>query len=236
MGEQCPLCKQGRGDLRHVIVWCAHEPLPVIRSTPWDAVEGRMQSAASVEWWRSPERAGAVRHPAGWEGLGTVEEEEERWPVLTYTGWLRPTEGEAILAAGLMAGQGVERGHDLGYRGVVPAGLAKAWREVDKGGPQAAVGTIALAALAMRERYAADAKAYVAQVGQPGADDGQRAEEADSSADEEWPRPEVGRPCRGRWCAEQEEERLEELLEKAELTLTHPPTGVQGGKKKLLAV
>ena len=40
--------------------------------------------------------------------MGSVEE-TERWPLLTYCGWLRPTEGEGILAAGLAAGQGVER-------------------------------------------------------------------------------------------------------------------------------
>ena len=107
-GEICPLCGEARGDLRHVINWCSCEPLPTIRKNLWDAVEGKMQNAVSPDWWRGQERAGAVRHPEGWEGLGTAEE-AERWPILTYSGWLRPTEGEAVLAAGLAAGRGVGR-------------------------------------------------------------------------------------------------------------------------------
>jgi len=169
----------------------------------WDAVEGLMQNAAGQEWWRSQERAGEVRHPEGWEGLGTAEE-AERWPILTYCGWLRPTEGEAVLAAGMAAGRGVERGHDLGYRGVVPAGLAKVWREVDKKGPVEAVGIIALAAAAMRQRYAEGARIYVARASAPGAAGGPQEEEADSSADEAEPRAARARPCAGRWCEERD--------------------------------
>ena len=207
LGERCPVCRQGRGDLRHVIVWCCFEPLPAIRSTLWDAVEGRMQRAASPEWWRSQERAAAVRHPEGWEGLGTAEE-ADRWPVLTYAGWLRPTEGEAVLAAGLRAGTPVERGHDLGYRGVIPAGLAEVWRKEDAGGPKAAVVDIALAAMAKREVYAAATKAYVASAGPAGLG-GPPAEEADSSAEEEWVRPAgVGAAWMRRPAAERDWRRL----------------------------
>ena len=50
---RCPRCGEARGDLRHVINWCASEPLPTIRSSLWDAVEGLMQNAAGQEWWCS---------------------------------------------------------------------------------------------------------------------------------------------------------------------------------------
>ena len=40
-------------------------------------------------------------------------------------GWLIPTDKEEEIALGVAEGRPVEGGHDLGYRAVVPRGIAR---------------------------------------------------------------------------------------------------------------
>ena len=211
LAERCPLCWADRGDFRHLAVWCQHDPLPAVRETLWDAVETKLQQAGDEEWWQQAERAAAVAHPRGWTGLGS-EEERARWPILTQTGWLRPTEGEAILAAGLRERRPEERGHDLGYRGVIPAGLAAVWRKEDPAGPRAAVGQIAMATAAMRRIYAEAAKSYAKRAA-PVTAAAEEDEEggASSASDGEAGRAAAARPCKGKWCLARQADTGEEV-------------------------
>ncbi len=137
----CPLCLAGRGDLRHVCHSCQEADLPRLREALWDSIEGCLEEAAPLEEWSRP-RQRAAAHPKGWKG--------SRRPVASSS------------AAALEAGLPAERGHDLGYRGVVPRGIAQVL-----GGPESAqtlkvVRRVAEVMGAIRARYMKAVKAEVA--------------------------------------------------------------------------
>jgi len=147
--ERCPLCRAGRGDGRHVALNCAGPGLPEIRATLFDEAERILREADDPSSLRS---VASLRHPRGLRGQG-ADGAEERWPLLTQLGWLRPTTGEAEICAGLGQRRPAELGYDLGYRGIIPRALAKAL-----GGPnstQARLLTcrIAEAMVIIRARY-----------------------------------------------------------------------------------
>ena len=120
--ERCPLCRAGRGDGRHVALNCAGPGLPEIRATLFDEAERILREADDPS---SPRSVASLRHPRGLRGQG-ADGAEERWPLLTQLGWLRPTTGEAEICAGLGQRRPAELGYDLGYRGILPRALAKA--------------------------------------------------------------------------------------------------------------
>ena len=179
MDEICPLCLAGRGDQRHVCLTCQFGELPKVRRVLWDEVEEVLaRNPGEVPWERK--RTRGLRHPAGATGV-TPEGDEERWPTVAALKWPLPTTKDDEIARGVAEGKPAERGHDLGYRGVVPQGIAKAL-----GGPRSKpvweiVNYIAEATGVMRAMYMKGVKEYVKQaraaVGQNQQEDQEAAEE-----------------------------------------------------------
>ena len=126
LDKTCPLCGEGPGTLRHVILTCKHPAMVAIRHRLFGFVHDRMCEAASnTDWARAtstPINSGGCKHPAGWQGSDEHESAVDQWPWLALSGWLLPTPHEGTLNARTRTGrpQTLETAQDLGYRGVVP--------------------------------------------------------------------------------------------------------------------
>jgi len=121
--ELCPLCLAARGDFRHVAHSCQAEDLPRVRGVLWDKAEAVLLEERTLEEWKDLQHPAG--HPKGWCGAVDGEEGEQRWPLLTWLGWLVPTDHEGEIAEGLAARRPVESGYDLGYRGWIGSYLIK---------------------------------------------------------------------------------------------------------------
>ena len=127
----CPLCRQGPGTPRHVIMACeAMRPLvDAIRDDVEAALVATTPLAHHVQCattWRN--EAATLEHG---QRFGRIPEgAAERWPALCAWGWLVPmAEREAVFGCvgngHSREGTEAERGEDLAYRAVLPRPLGR---------------------------------------------------------------------------------------------------------------
>ncbi|CAJ1371984.1 unnamed protein product [Effrenium voratum] len=120
----CPLCRNGAGTPRHVVMACS--AMAPMADELRDALEQYFASLCSTDWWLDQ-----ARTTWGLHAPAANAQARDRWPVLSAWGWAVCLEGRERLlgrddGGHSAAGTLDERPHELAYRALVPKSLGHA--------------------------------------------------------------------------------------------------------------